>query len=119
MRNSRFTEGQIVGILKDGDDGVRLAELVRKHGISRATYFNWKSKYAGATVTIALAATLKRSGRPREVSRPGNAVTGAGLYSRDSSNGYVHAPGTSKRRIRTRRGAVRRTSCAAQSKIPS
>ena len=55
MRKSRFTESQIVNILKDGDTGVPLAELVRKHGISRATYFNWKSKYAGATV-----ADLKR-----------------------------------------------------------
>ncbi len=36
--------------MKDGDAGVPLAELVRKHGISRATYFNWKSKYAGATI---------------------------------------------------------------------
>ncbi len=50
MRKSRFTESQIVSILKDGDTGVPLADLVRKHGISRATYFNWKTKYAGATV---------------------------------------------------------------------
>lgn len=50
MRKSRFTESQIVSILKDGDGGIPLAELVRKHGISRATYFNWKSKYAGATI---------------------------------------------------------------------
>ena len=50
MRKSRFTESQIVGILKEGEAGVPIANLVRKHGISRATYFNWRSKYAGTSV---------------------------------------------------------------------
>ena len=51
MRKSRFTESQIVGILKDGEAGIPIADVVRKHGISRATYFNWRSKYAGTSVS--------------------------------------------------------------------
>lgn len=51
MKKSRFTESQIVSILKEGEAGVGVAELARKHGISRATYFNWRSKYSGATVS--------------------------------------------------------------------
>ena len=50
MKKSRFTESQIVAILKEGEVGVSPGEIARKHGISRATYFNWRSKYGGVTV---------------------------------------------------------------------
>ena len=51
MRKSRFTESQILAVLKAGEAGTPVAEIVRKHGISRNTYFLWKSKYAGATIS--------------------------------------------------------------------
>jgi len=50
MRKGRFTESQIVAILKESAAGVPVAELIRNHGISRPTYFNWKAKYGGASV---------------------------------------------------------------------
>ena len=50
MRKSKFSESQIVAILKEGESGLAVAELCRKHGISAATYYNWKSKYAGVSV---------------------------------------------------------------------
>jgi len=50
MRKSKFSESQIVAILKEGEAGVAVEQMRRKHGISRGTYYDWKSKYAGAGV---------------------------------------------------------------------
>lgn len=47
MKKSRFTETQIFSILKEVDAGIKVETVCRKHGISNATYYNWKSKYGG------------------------------------------------------------------------
>lgn len=47
MKKSRFTETQIIAILKESDAGLKVEEICRKYGISSATYYKWKSKYSG------------------------------------------------------------------------
>jgi len=51
MKRSRFTETQIIAILKEADAGVLVKDICRKHGISDATYYNWKSKYGGMSAS--------------------------------------------------------------------
>ena len=47
MKRSRFTEEQIIGVLKEHELGAKTADLCRKHGISEATFYSWKSKFGG------------------------------------------------------------------------
>ena len=53
MKRKRFTEEQIIGVLKEAEAGVKTADLARRHGISEATIYNWKSKYGGLEVSEA------------------------------------------------------------------
>jgi putative transposase len=53
MKKQRFTEEQIIGVLKEQEAGVKAADLCRRHGISEATFYNWKAKYGGMEVSEA------------------------------------------------------------------
>jgi putative transposase len=51
MKKIKFSESQILSILKEQEQGLKVAEICRKHGISDATFFNWKNKYSGMTLS--------------------------------------------------------------------
>ena len=62
MKASRFTDAQKAFILKQGEDGVPIAEVCRKAGISHATFFNWRKKFASATSWFASARGISPAG---------------------------------------------------------
>tara|TARA_R110000850_G_scaffold5010_1_gene21665 strand:- start:120 stop:404 length:285 start_codon:yes stop_codon:yes gene_type:complete len=53
MKRNRFTQEQIIAVLREHEAGAKAADLARKHGISEATLYNWKSKYGGLDVSEA------------------------------------------------------------------
>jgi len=53
MKRSRFTEEQIIGILREQETGVAVADLCRKHGLSSPTFYKWKTKFGGMDVSEA------------------------------------------------------------------
>jgi putative transposase len=65
MRTSRFTDEQIIGIVKEYEAGAKLTELCRRHGISPTTFYKWRAKYGGMTVSDArrLKALEEENGR--------------------------------------------------------
>lgn len=51
MRSKRFSEEQIIAVLRESEAGAKTKDLCRRHGISEPTFYNWKAKYAGMTVS--------------------------------------------------------------------
>lgn len=52
MKTSRFSDSQILSILKQAENGVRVADLCREHGMSSATFYKWRSKYGGMDASL-------------------------------------------------------------------
>ena len=88
MKRARFTEDQIIGVLKEHEAGAKTGDLAGKHGVSEATLYNWKAKYGGMDVSEANRRWMKLQG---QVSSP----TRAAVRSRSSRE--FRASGTRRR----------------------
>jgi len=71
MVRKRYTEEQIIAVLREVEAGAKVADLCRKYGMSDATYYNWKARYAGLTVS-----ELKRLKALEEKNRPLKQIVG-------------------------------------------
>jgi putative transposase len=69
MRTSRFTEEQIIGIIREYEAGAKLSELCRRHNVSQTTFSKWRAKYGGMTVSDAkrLKALEQENGRLKQL----------------------------------------------------
>lgn len=75
MCKSRFTEAQIVGIIKDSEAGGNTAELCRRHGISQTTFYKWKAKFGGMEASdVGKMRALERREPPAQASARGFAA---------------------------------------------